>query len=283
LLALGTVYYRLGSALSDSSVVDKTSVANHSLYLGKLAEGEYLYWLAATSTSKTWLKSSINKFTVGNPLPAGIVEPARSPAITAASDPSAPTGEAVSAIEPIRITNITLYNLLKGKIVLRVESRGEAYYLNPATSDMYSLGRPADAFEVMRSQGVGVTNLDLGKIPVGLVTASGIDTDNDGLSDLLEDALGLDKNKADTDGDGFNDREELSGGYNPNGSGNLATEANFAKTQKGKIFLQVESNGEAWYVNPADSKRYFLGRPADAFNVMRGLGLGISNTDFDRL
>jgi len=164
-----------------------------------------------------------------------------------------------------------------------VESRGEAYYLHPGTAKMYSLGRPGDAFEVMRGQGVGITTGNLEKIPVGLTAASGLDTDSDGLSDLLEDALGLNKTKSDTDSDGFTDREELSGGYNPKGSGSIYQDSNFAGQQKGKIFLQVESKGEAWYVNPADSKRYFLGRPTDAFNVMRGLGLGISDGDFDKL
>lgn len=56
-----------------------------------------------------------------------------------------------------------------------------------------------------------------------------------------------------------------------------ATPASFL----GKIFLQVEAHGEAWYVNPLDGQRYFLGRPADAFAVMRALGLGVSNRDFN--
>ena len=37
----------------------------------------------------------------------------------------------------------------------------------------------------------------------------------------------------------------------------------------GKIVLQVEQNGEAWYINPNNYKRYFLGRPNDAFALMR--------------
>lgn len=49
----------------------------------------------------------------------------------------------------------------------------------------------------------------------------------------------------------------------------------------GRIFLQVESRGEAWYVNPLDAHRYFLGRPDDAFAVMRAFGLGVSNRDFN--
>ncbi len=41
----------------------------------------------------------------------------------------------------------------------------------------------------------------------------------------------------------------------------------------GKILLQVENNGEAWYLEPVTKQRAFLGRPADAFRVMRELGL----------
>ncbi len=51
----------------------------------------------------------------------------------------------------------------------------------------------------------------------------------------------------------------------------------------GKILLQVESNGEAWYVYPKDLKRYYLGRPADAFAIMSDLGLGISQTDLAQI
>ncbi len=39
----------------------------------------------------------------------------------------------------------------------------------------------------------------------------------------------------------------------------------FSQQHQGKIFIQVEEKGEAWYINPEDNKRYFLGRPTDAF------------------
>ncbi|MDI3496078.1 MAG: hypothetical protein PWQ35_99 [Patescibacteria group bacterium] len=48
---------------------------------------------------------------------------------------------------------------------------------------------------------------------------------------------------------------------------------------KGMIILDVLNNGEAYYVNPQDLKKYYLGRPADALAVMQKLGLGISNND----
>ncbi len=172
-----------------------------------------------------------------------------------------------------------LRSRLKGKIVLKVEDAGKAYYINPKTESMYYLGRPKDAFAVMREQGIGITNNDLYRIPVG-INNNGEDSDNDGLSDNLENTLGLNPNDPDSDGDGFSDKDELSSGYSPWGKGKQNLDSSFSTKQEGKILLQVEKKGEAWYVNPEDGKRYFLGRPSDAFEVMRKLGLGISNNDF---
>lgn len=52
-------------------------------------------------------------------------------------------------------------------------------------------------------------------------------------------------------------------------------------TLSGRILLAVEENGEAWYVNPINKEKYFLGRPLDAFNLMQQIGLGITNNDFN--
>lgn len=175
------------------------------------------------------------------------------------------------------------YNRVRGKILLKVEDSGKAYYVNPKNNTVNYLGRPEDAFGVMRDQGVGITNKDLYKIPVGTTSEDGIDSDGDGLSDYLEDTLGLNSKAADTDNDGYMDGPELAAGYNPWGAGKQELDNSFTDAQKGRILLQVEKNGEAWYVNPADGKRYFLGRPRDAYSAMRNLGLGISNNDFNEL
>jgi len=53
-----------------------------------------------------------------------------------------------------------------------------------------------------------------------------------------------------------------------------------AQRLAGRILLQVESHGEAWYVNPQNYKRYYLGRPDDAFALMKSLSLGISEQEF---
>lgn len=53
-----------------------------------------------------------------------------------------------------------------------------------------------------------------------------------------------------------------------------------AQRLSGRILLQVESRGEAWYVNVKDNKKYYLGRPDDAFALMKKLSLGISEKEF---
>lgn len=62
-----------------------------------------------------------------------------------------------------------------------------------------------------------------------------------------------------------------------------AEAASVAERVKGKIVLDVEHDGEAWYVYPANLKRYYLGRPADAFSLMSSLGLGISTEDLNTI
>ncbi len=107
---------------------------------------------------------------------------------------------------------------LKGRILLQVEEHGEAWYVSPDTKKRHFLGRPTDAFNLMRQLGLGISEADY---------------------------------------------------YSFN---------NYAPERlSGKILLRVENNGEAYYVNPVDLRMHFLGRPADAFHVMRTLGLGISN------
>lgn len=177
----------------------------------------------------------------------------------------------------------TLTERVKGSILLQVESKGEAWYVSPVDNKRYSLGRPSDAFEVMRQKGIGITNNDLKKIPIAVLPIAGEDQDGDQLSDMLETAIGTNPTMADSDSDGFLDNIELINGYNPMGSGKLITDATFSAKQRGKILLQVEGRGEAWYVNPENNKRYFLGRADDAFNIMRQLGIGITNKNLNAI
>lgn len=51
----------------------------------------------------------------------------------------------------------------------------------------------------------------------------------------------------------------------------------------GHILLQVQQHGEAWYVNPADGKRYYMKDGSVAYSMMRSFGLGITDTDLAKI
>jgi hypothetical protein len=175
------------------------------------------------------------------------------------------------------------YVRLKGRIILNVQGSGEAYYLNSDYPIIHYLGRPNNAFSVMRFEGIGITNADLNKIPLSLDYLSGADSDGDGLPNAFELAVGSNPISSDADNDGYGDRLEIENGYMPNSNEKYKIDPSYAKRKGGRILLQVEGKGEAWYVNPVDDKRYYLGRPADAFNIMKNLGLGISKEDLNKL
>ena len=139
----------------------------------------------------------------------------------------------LTMIKPTMATlDLALAKRLSGRILLQVQSKGEAWYVNPNTLKRYYLGRPSDAFRIMREQGLGITNTNLSKIPEP--------TQKTALSRTLTHV-------------------------------------------SGRILLQVESHGEAWYVNPVTLKRHYLGRPHDAFRIMREQGLGITDSDLEKI
>jgi len=122
-----------------------------------------------------------------------------------------------------KTTSETAYTLrrLAGYIFLQVEKNGEAYYFHPVEYRRYYLGRPADAFQVMRKLSLGATH------------------------DFI------------------------------------ANTTYFPDHVVGRILLDVEKNGEAYYIYPKDHKKYYLGRPDDAFRIMRELGMGITDVNLD--
>lgn len=51
----------------------------------------------------------------------------------------------------------------------------------------------------------------------------------------------------------------------------------------GRILLQVEEHGEAWYIRSTDSKRYYMKDGPAAYAIMRFFSLGITDTDLARI
>ncbi len=177
---------------------------------------------------------------------------------------------------------------VRGRILLAVESRGEAWYVNAVDGTRFYLGRPVDTLRVMSALGLGISNSDLRKIPLGVISnpTTQLDTDRDGLSDIFETSIGSNINSFDTDRDGFSDYQEVFNGFSPTSSvagSKPAFDTVLTNRVGGRILLQVESRGEAWYVDPVQGKRFFLGDPDSAFSVLRHLGLGISNSNLSMI
>jgi|GEM_PF-6220604 len=129
-----------------------------------------------------------------------------------------------------KATNLAIK--LKGNILLQVESHGEAWYVNPADGKRYYMKDGPTAYQMMRNFGLGITNIDLAKLP----------------------------------------QEGEKNNY-----------PSFVNKLKGKILLQIETHGEAWYVNPKTGYRHYMKNGDEAYNLMRFYSLGISNKDLDKI
>jgi len=51
----------------------------------------------------------------------------------------------------------------------------------------------------------------------------------------------------------------------------------------GRILIDVEDHGRAYWINPTDGGKYYLGRPDDAFRILKEKGLGISNANINKI
>ncbi len=178
-----------------------------------------------------------------------------------------------------------LIKRLAGRILLQVERFGQAWYLEPVSLERYYLSDGQAAYNALRKFGLGIKNVDLNKIQVGMEPRfEMLDTDNDGLPDKLEEALGTNPLKHDTDGDGVSDGDEiLKNNTNPLGPGVVHFSAPLSERLKGRIVIQVESRGEAWYINPVDGKRYYLADGEAAYQIMRYMSLGINNENIRKI
>lgn len=115
----------------------------------------------------------------------------------------------------------SLSNRLKGRILLQVEDKGQAWYVEPRTGERHYMANGNEAYNIMRDLGIGITNKDLERFKAS---------------------------------------------------------KNLAQKSSGKIFLQVEAHGEAYYVDFNGALHYFKDGFA-AYNIMRSLGLGITDSD----
>ena len=177
-----------------------------------------------------------------------------------------------------------LSDSLKGKILLQVEDNGEAWYVKPDNGKRIYMKDGAAAYKIMRYMSLGISNSDLAKIPVGFEDRfECLDSDGDGLCNKLEDGLGTDSYNTDSDGDGYDDGTEVRNNYNPLGTGPMSFSSSLQNRLRGIILLQVEAHGEAWYVKPDNGKRYYMPDGDSAYQIMRYLSLGITNSNLNKI
>lgn len=184
----------------------------------------------------------------------------------------------------VRQVNQALTERVKGNILLQVEGKGEAWYVDETTGRRFYLRDGKSAYEVLQAFGLGISDADLENIPIGVKEEFvADDTDDDGLSDKLEEGIGTDPNEPDSDGDGYTDGDEVKNEYSPLGPEKKQFKKELIEELKGKILLQVEGRGQAWYLNPDDGKRYYMKDGEQAYNIMKFLSLGITNNDIQTI
>lgn len=115
------------------------------------------FFLATESTGEVWYVSPINlqRYYLGRPADAlGVMQK---------------LGRGISNQNFANLTSgqNDLFKRLSGQIVLQVESAGQAWYLDPVTQKPIYLGRPIDAWNLMRQKSMGISKQNLSKIKIG--------------------------------------------------------------------------------------------------------------------
>lgn len=111
----------------------------------------------------------------------------------------------------------------EGRILIQVESSGRAWYVSTIDHKKYYLGKPDDAFLIMRKLGLGV-------------------------------------------------KHEV-----------VKNTKSYPDRLLGKIIIDTGDKGKAYYINSKDKKAYYLGKPGDAFKIIRKFGIGISNANIRKI
>lgn len=119
----------------------------------------------------------------------------------------------------------TIASRVAGRILLQVQEHGEGWYVDPVSLQRYYMGRPADAYALMRFKGLGIRHQELTTYLAG----------------------------------------------------------RFPARLSGRILLDVELHGEAYYVLPGKLTARYLGRADDAYAIMRSEGLGITNSNLAKI
>lgn len=171
---------------------------------------------------------------------------------------------------------------LRGLFLLQADDKGQIWYLDSDNSLRHYLPSDYSSFLVLKDLSLGISNSNLAKIPVAIDSRFvRFDQDSDGIDDRVENALGMNPQMSDSDGDSYSDALEISQHFNPLGKGRAEISSSFSDSLKGKILMQVENNGELWYLNPRDGLRYYISDLEDLERVYKYLGQGIVTKDLE--
>jgi hypothetical protein len=187
-------------------------------------------------------------------------------------------------LSAVKVEASSLPYELKGHFLIQVDKSGEAWYVDSDNGLRHYITNNSSALEILNKFGKGISNDNLARIPLA-IDARFIRSDSDGdeVDDRVERAIGTDPFQADSDGDNYNDGLELKNHFNPLSPGKLPIDLEFSASLAGKILLQVEGNGEAWYVSPVDNLRYYIADFEDLSRVIRYLGKGILTVHLEEI
>jgi uncharacterized protein YkwD len=120
----------------------------------------------------------------------------------------------------------SLTQRLSGRILLQVQSHGEAWYVDPITKTRFYLGTPEAAFQVLRARALGIKHADLLR---------------------------------------------------------LMEPERFPMRLYGRMLLDVDDHGQAYYVEPGSMRAIPLGSADETYGILRLHGLGITNVDLQKI
>ena len=148
-------------------------------------------------------------------------------------------------VEKISLNDKLFHDSFKGKFIVPKGNKGKYYYIHPSEMEAYAFDNEESALLLFSKIGIGIKNIDIEKILVGETSIENSSINNDcKIKDIGSKVL--------------RDQE-------------------FLNSQSGKIFLQIENDGETWYVNPSDLKRYSIGEPENILDIVSCLSHEISD------
>lgn len=140
-----------GSALSSTQNIDPQLIARVKGYILLQTESHGEAWYVDPITLKRYyMKDGVTAYSMMRSFGLGVSE---------------------LDYSKIAAGNVTLKSRLAGKIVLRAQAHGEAYYIHPKDLSVHYLQNGDEAYRVMRLYSLGITNANLQKVPEGDLNA----------------------------------------------------------------------------------------------------------------